>query len=100
MSYRKAPADPHSLGDWAHHVGASERTQARLFVKETGLGFGLWRQRLRLVLSLDPLQAGAGVTEVAMVHGYEFPFGLHRGISRAVRGHAGSADCRSHRPGP
>lgn len=70
---QESPADPRSLNDWARHVGASERTLARLFVKETGLGFGLWRQRLRLVLSLDALQAGVGVTEVAMAHGYESP---------------------------
>ncbi len=70
---QESPADARSLSDWARQVGASERTLARLFVKETGLGFGLWRQRLRLVLSLDALQAGAGVTEVAMAHGYESP---------------------------
>ena len=56
---------------WAVEAGASERTLARLFVRETGLGFGEWRQRLRLLLSLDALEAGDSVTDVALAHGYE-----------------------------
>jgi AraC-like DNA-binding protein len=54
-------------------VGASERTLARRFVQETGLGFGQWRQRMRLLLSLDALQAGDSVTQVALAHGYDSP---------------------------
>lgn len=40
---QESPADTRSLSDWAGKVGASERTLARLFVRETGLGFGVWR---------------------------------------------------------
>lgn len=65
------PDDARSLAGWAAQAGASERTLARLFVKETGLGFGEWRQRLRLLLSLDALEAGDSVTTVALAHGYE-----------------------------
>lgn len=65
------PDDTRSLAAWAEQAGASERTLARLFVKETGLGFGEWRQRLRLLLSLDALEAGDSVTAVALAHGYE-----------------------------
>src|SRR3546814_4806813 len=42
------PADNRALGDWAKAAAASERTLARLFVRETGMTFGAWRERLRL----------------------------------------------------
>lgn len=67
------PDDRRVLADWAGVVGASERTLARRFVQETGLGFGQWRQRLRLLLSLDALEAGDSVTQVALAHGYDSP---------------------------
>lgn len=67
------PDDARTLADWAGVVGASERTLARRFVQETGLGFGQWRQRMRLLLSLDALQAGDSVTQVALAHGYDSP---------------------------
>lgn len=66
----QAPDDDRTLNEWAASAGASARTLARLFVKETGLGFGEWRQRLRLLLSLDALEAGESVTRVALAHGY------------------------------
>ena len=65
------PADARTLADWAAQAGASERTLARLFVKETGLGFGEWRRRLRLLLSLSALEAGSSVTAVALGAGYD-----------------------------
>ena len=65
------PDDRRSLAEWAAQAGASERTLARLFQQQTGLGFGQWRQRLRLLLSLDALEAGESVTQVALAHGYE-----------------------------
>ncbi len=43
------------LSDWAKQVGASERTLSRLFTKELGMSFPLWRQHLRLVSSLNLL---------------------------------------------
>ena len=65
------PADARTLAEWATQVGASERTLARCFVKETGLGFGDWRRRLRLLLSLSALEAGDSVTAVALAAGYD-----------------------------
>lgn len=67
------PDDARTLAQWAGVAGASERTLARLFVRDTGMGFGLWRQRLRLVMSLDALEAGVGVSAVALAHGYDSP---------------------------
>ena len=65
-----APHDGRTLGQWGREVGLTERSIARLFVKETGLSFGDWRLRLRMLLSLGPLETGASVTRVALDMGY------------------------------
>jgi AraC-like DNA-binding protein len=69
------PGDSRTLAGWAALAGASERTLARLFLSDTGMSFGDWRQRLRLrlLLSLDALEAGDNVTSIALTHGYESP---------------------------
>ena len=67
------PADGRSLADWARSAGASERTLARLFQRETGMTFGAWRQRLRLLLAIGRLAEGQAVTSVALDLGYESP---------------------------
>lgn len=67
----ESPDDARTLAQWADAVGASERTLARLFSRDTGMTFGRWRQCLRLVMSLDALEAGESVTAVALSHGYE-----------------------------
>jgi len=69
----KNPADGRSLADWAHSAGASERTLARLFRRQTGMTFGAWRQRLRLLLAIARLAEGSPVTAVAYELGYESP---------------------------
>jgi AraC-like DNA-binding protein len=67
------PADGRALADWARAAGASERTLARLFVKETGMTFGSWRERLRLTSAIARLADGAPVTAVAYDLGYQSP---------------------------
>lgn len=54
----------------AREAGASARTLARLFVRETGLTFTQWKTRLMLVEAIDRLVRGATVTEVAVNLGY------------------------------
>jgi len=58
------------LSDWAKQVGASERTLSRLFTKELGMSFPLWRQHLRLVSSLNLLETSLSVQEIAFNVGY------------------------------
>lgn len=70
-SLLKCPGDKKSLNDWADSAGASGRTLARLFVKETGLTFGEWRKRLILQESIDRLSRGDNVTQVAYDLGYQ-----------------------------
>lgn len=66
-----APADGRTLAEWGHHVGASARTLARIFVADTGLPFGRWRALVRLRASMIPLGAGEPVSNVARAVGYE-----------------------------
>lgn len=65
------PDDGRSLAQWSLALGASEKTLRRLFLRETGLTFRAWRQRLRLLHALAPLQRGERVTDVALSCGYE-----------------------------
>lgn len=64
------PEDARGLAQWAERAGASPRTLARLFHRETGMSFGAWRRQLRLLCSLERLAAGESVTAVALSLGY------------------------------
>jgi AraC-like DNA-binding protein len=68
---RDDPGSKRGLADWGQFGGASARTLARLFRRETGLTFGRWRNRLRLQEALYRLAEGASVTEVAYALGYD-----------------------------
>ena len=64
------PGDRRILGEWARDVGASRRTINRLFARQTGMSFQLWRQQLRLLRALEMLATGMPVTHIAMELGY------------------------------
>lgn len=64
------PDDPRGLDELASGAGMSGRTMTRLFLRETGLSFRAWRRRLRLLKSLNGLEAGGSVTAVALDSGY------------------------------
>jgi AraC-like DNA-binding protein len=68
---RAKPGDGVGLESLARRVGASKRTLERLFLAETGMSFGTWRQQLRLMQALERLAAGESVTEVALAVGYD-----------------------------
>jgi AraC-like DNA-binding protein len=59
-----------SLEEWGLAVGASARTLARLFLRDTGLTFLQWRTQCRLWRAHSYLAQGASVTEVAHRVGY------------------------------
>ncbi len=65
------PSDRSTLSDWANRVAMSERSLARLLIRETGLTFGRWRQQLHLVVALRELASGKTVQNVAAELGYE-----------------------------
>lgn len=70
---RHQPADPRSLVEWGKEVGASQRTLARRFQAETGMGFAAWRQQARLLAALPLLADGRSVISVALDVGYDGP---------------------------
>lgn len=65
------PADRRSLDDWAGDAGMARRSFARRFVAETGLSFGAWRRRARLLAAIERLAGGEAVTVVALEAGYD-----------------------------
>lgn len=65
-----APAQHATLSAWAADSGASERTLARLFRDELGMGFQRWRQQVVLAHALPMLARGTPVSQVAAASGY------------------------------
>lgn len=65
------PEQATTLTQWSQRLGLSEKTLSRLFLRDTGLTFRAWRQRLRLLSALAPLEQGARVTDVALDCGYD-----------------------------
>jgi AraC-like DNA-binding protein len=68
---RADPGDTRSLDAWARESGASARTLARLFRKETGLGFADWRQQARLLAAMARLAEGQPIMRIALDLGYD-----------------------------
>ena len=64
------PADGATTGGVARQSGLSARTLERLFRAETGMSFGLWRQKARLLESVRLLAQGGSVTDAALDSGY------------------------------
>ena len=64
------PADAGDLERWADWGAVSSRTLSRRFVGETGFTFTAWRQRARLMRSLELLAADLPVTSIALDLGY------------------------------
>ncbi len=66
----ESPENNDKLDRWSERVGASPRTLARLFRRETGLGFAQWRQQLRLVEAVARLALDVPVSVIASELGY------------------------------
>ncbi|HLG59179.1 MAG TPA: helix-turn-helix transcriptional regulator [Vicinamibacterales bacterium] len=66
----KNPADGVTAEALARRCGLSSRTLERLFRAETGMRFGLWRQKARLLESVRVLVEGGSVTDAALESGY------------------------------
>jgi len=64
------PTTEETLDDLSRRYGAGRRTLERLFSRQTGLSFGLWRQKVRLLDSIRLLAEGKSVTEAALDTGY------------------------------
>lgn len=81
---RSDPGDASTLADWARVAGASARTLARLFVKDTGLSFADWRQQARLLAAMARLAEGQPITRIALDLGYESPSAFAAMFKRAL----------------
>jgi len=66
----RSPADEATAADLARQCGLSTRTLERLFRAETGLRFGQWRQKARLLESVRVLAERGSVTDAALESGY------------------------------
>jgi AraC-like DNA-binding protein/mannose-6-phosphate isomerase-like protein (cupin superfamily) len=64
------PGAEHTLAAWATQVGASERTLARLFERELGMGYTQWRQQVRLAHAAPLIASGVPLSQVAAELGY------------------------------
>jgi|SRR5450830_36764 len=65
--------DCSTMADWARRLAVDVKTIQRLFVKQTGMTFGQWRQQARLLRALELLAAGDKVIDVALALGYDSP---------------------------
>lgn len=70
IEFEKNPTDNRTLDALVSNSGLSARTAARLFLKETGMTFGRWRQQIRLFIAIQHLGLGKSVSRVAGEVGY------------------------------
>ncbi|CAN5351682.1 helix-turn-helix transcriptional regulator [soil metagenome] len=68
---RAAPADRRPLSALAPMAGASARTLERLFATETGISFGAWRHRNRMIAALELLARGESVAAAGFGVGFD-----------------------------
>jgi AraC-like DNA-binding protein len=64
------PALERSLADWSAIIGLSPSSLSRACHRDTGVSFGKWCQRVRLVHALCRLAVGTPVAAVARELGY------------------------------
>ncbi len=67
------PGDQRPLEEICRKAGASKRTIERLFLQETRLTFGKWRQQFRLMHAMQLIAEGVKVTRAAFEAGYSTP---------------------------
>ncbi len=65
-----APGEAAGLGALARRHGVGRRTLERIFRGETGMSFGMWQQKARLLYSVRALAESRPVTEAALDAGY------------------------------
>jgi AraC-like DNA-binding protein/mannose-6-phosphate isomerase-like protein (cupin superfamily) len=93
------PAARATVGNWAAHVGMSERTLSRLVLHETGMPFGRWRQQFQIMMALEQLTRGVPVQVVATDLGYESPSAFISMFRKAL-GESPSRYLARHSPKP
>lgn len=64
------PTTAETVDELARTHGLARRTLERRFREETGMSFGMWRQKARLLDSIRLLAEGRSVTDAALDCGY------------------------------
>ncbi|GJD93639.1 AraC family transcriptional regulator [Methylobacterium iners] len=80
------PSADLDLDAWADHVGVSRRTFTRGFREETGMSFGDWRARARVVRALTLEAEGRSARQIANAVGYRSLQALRTRMDRILRG--------------
>jgi AraC-like DNA-binding protein len=65
------PSNKLTIEEWAEIVGASSRTLNRLFNKSYGMGFSRWKQKIRILKSLEMINSNMNLSDIAFSLGYE-----------------------------
>lgn len=73
MTLLANPVDPRGRDEWAQLAGASGRTIDRIFIAETGMGFGSWKKQVLLLEALKRLSEKQPVALIADDLGYASP---------------------------
>jgi AraC-like DNA-binding protein len=66
----QSPGDPRSLSQICRDCGAGKRTIERLFIDETRMTLGRWRQQARLLHATKLIAGGEKITAAALDAGY------------------------------
>lgn len=69
----ESPGESPSLAQICRDSGASKRTIERLFLEETQLTLGRWRQQARLLHGISLIASGQKITTAALEAGYNSP---------------------------
>ncbi|MEM4989828.1 helix-turn-helix transcriptional regulator [Collimonas sp. H4R21] len=64
------PGKQVTIETWAGQLGISTSTLHRLFLRQTGMRFGHWRQQARLLQAMEQLARGGKVAAAAQDQGY------------------------------
>jgi AraC-like DNA-binding protein len=64
------PGSSLNIDSWADAIAVSRRTMTRLFREQTGMSFGAWRRRLRLLRAAARQADGEPISRVAASLGY------------------------------
>jgi AraC-like DNA-binding protein len=70
---RQHPDEQFTAGQWAHRLGVNPKTIHRLFLQDTGMSFGQWRQQARLLRAVEMLAQGERIIDIAIEVGYRSP---------------------------
>lgn len=107
MQLLRDPSSHTPLAQWAQILGVSSRQVARQFKDETGLAFGQWRTRIRMVQVITLMRQRSSVEEIARATGYSSAASFCRafrtttglGLSEA-RQHFCTLNCDAADPSP